>query len=68
MIKKFLQENPKINYTVISADASTMQEPFDRIASIPCSFFIDSAGKIKLSTAGLLTLGEIKGILQAEWP
>jgi thiol-disulfide isomerase/thioredoxin len=68
VIKRFLQENPRINYTIISADASTMAEPFDRIASIPCSFFIDSAGKIKLATAGLLTLGEIKAILQAEWP
>lgn len=67
-IKKFLQENPKINYTVFSADASTMPEPFDRIASIPCSFFIDSAGKIKLATAGVLSLGEIKAVLQAEWP
>jgi peroxiredoxin len=68
VIKKFLQENPRINYTVISADASTMSAPFDKIASIPCSFFIDPAGKIKLATAGLLTLGEIKAILQAEWP
>ncbi len=68
VIKKFLQENPKMNYTVFSADASTMADPFDKIASIPCSFFIDSAGKIKLATAGLLTLGEIKAILQAEWP
>jgi len=67
-IKKFLKENPKINYTVFSADASTMPDPFDRIASIPCSFFIDSAGTIKLATAGLLTLGESKAILQAEWP
>ena len=68
VIKKFLQENPRINYTIISADVSTMAAPFDKIASIPCSFFIDSAGKIKLATAGLLTLGEIKAILQAEWP
>jgi len=67
-IKQFLKENPKINYTVFSADASTMPEPFDRIASIPCSFFIDSAGKIKLATAGVLSLGEMKAILQAEWP
>jgi len=67
-IKKFLKENPKINYTVFSADASTMPDPFDRIASIPCSFFIDSDGKIKLATAGVLSLGEMKAILQSEWP
>ncbi|MHC4396808.1 MAG: TlpA family protein disulfide reductase [Planctomycetota bacterium] len=67
-IKKFLQENPRINYTVFSADPRTMPDPFNSIASIPCSFFIEPAGKIKLATAGLLTLGEIKAILQAEWP
>jgi peroxiredoxin len=65
MVKDFVKRN-KINYTVFSADADTMPSPFSRIFGIPCSFFIDKNGKIKLATEGLLSLGEIKAILQAE--
>ena len=64
-VKDFVEQN-KINYTVFSIDGSTMPLPFSRISGIPCSFFIDSEGKIKLATEGLLSLGEIKAILQAE--
>jgi peroxiredoxin len=64
-VKAFVEQN-KINYTVFSIDPSSMPSPFDHISSIPCSFFIDSEGKIKLATEGLLSLGEIKAILQAE--
>jgi peroxiredoxin len=64
-VKAFVEQN-KINYTVFSTDPGTMPSPFDRISGIPCSFFIDSEGKIKLATEGLLSLGEIKAILQAE--
>jgi peroxiredoxin len=64
-VKNFVEQN-KINYTVFSTDAAAMPPPFSRITGIPCSFFIDSEGKIKLATEGLLSLGEIKAILQAE--
>ncbi|MGA1980241.1 MAG: TlpA disulfide reductase family protein [Sedimentisphaerales bacterium] len=64
-VKDFVKQN-KINYTVFSADSGTLPLPFSRISGIPCSFFIDSEGKIKLATEGLLSLGEIKAILQAE--
>jgi peroxiredoxin len=64
-VKNFVEQN-KINYTVFSTDMGTMPSPFSRISGIPCSFFIDSEGKIKLATEGLLSLGEIKAILQAE--
>jgi peroxiredoxin len=64
-VKDFVEQS-KINYTVFSTDAGTMPSPFSRISGIPCSFFIDSEGKIKLATEGLLSLGEIKAILQAE--
>jgi peroxiredoxin len=63
-VKAFVEQN-KINYTVFSTDAGTMPLPFSRIFGIPCSFFIDPEGKIKLATEGLLSLGEIKAILQA---
>jgi peroxiredoxin len=64
-VKNFVEQN-KINYTVFSTDAAAMPPPFSRVSGIPCSFFIDSEGKIKLATEGLLSLGEIKAILQAE--
>jgi peroxiredoxin len=64
-VKNFVEQN-KINYMVFSTDMDTMPAPFNRITSIPCSFFIDSEGKIKLATEGLLSLGEIEAILQAE--
>jgi peroxiredoxin len=64
-VKGFVGQN-KINYTVFSVDGNTLPPPFNRINGIPCSFFIDPEGKIKLATEGLLSLGEIKAILQAE--
>jgi peroxiredoxin len=64
-VTDFVKRN-KINYTVFSTSESTMPSPFSRISGIPCSFFIDKQGKIKLATEGLLSLGEIKAILQAE--
>jgi peroxiredoxin len=64
-VKNFVEQN-KINYTVFSTDAAAMPPLFSRVSGIPCSFFIDSEGKIKLATEGLLSLGEIKAILQAE--
>jgi peroxiredoxin len=64
-VKDFVKQN-KINYTVFSIDPGSMPSPFDRISGIPCSFFIDPEGKIKLATEGLLSLGEFKAILQAE--
>lgn len=64
-VEDFVEQN-KINYTVFSIDPSTMPSPFNRVTTIPCSFFIDPEGKIKLATEGLLSLGEIKAILQAE--
>ena len=64
LVKKFVAQR-KINYTVLS-DRGTMPTPFNAIRSIPCSFFISPDGKIKLGTVGLLSLGTIKAILQAE--
>jgi len=36
------------------------------VSAIPSSFFIDPDGKIKLATMGLISLGEIEAILEAE--
>jgi len=69
LIKKFVADN-RMNYTVL-LEKGDMPAPFGVIriyktAGIPCSFFIDPEGKIKLATVGILTLESIKAILQAE--
>jgi hypothetical protein len=43
-----------------------MPKPYSLVNSIPSSFFIDPQSRIKLATEGVLSLGEIKAILQAE--
>ena len=65
LVEKFV-ENKKMNYTAFSSDTRAMPSPFNRIRGIPCSFFIDPRGKIKLATEGTLSLGEMKAILQAD--
>lgn len=68
IVKKFVaNQSVKINYTVLS-DPGSMPPPFNVINSIPCSFFIDAEGKVKLATVGTLSLSAIKDILKAEWP
>lgn len=64
-VKQFVADK-KINYTVLTTGTDDMPEPYSRVRGIPCSFFIDPEGKIKLATEGLLPLGAIKAILQAE--
>jgi peroxiredoxin len=64
-VKSFVEQN-KINYTVFSVDSAVMPPPFSRVNGIPCSFFINPEGKIKLATEGLLSLSEMKAILEAE--
>jgi peroxiredoxin len=65
LVKRFVA-NKKINYTVFSANAGNMPAPYNQVRNIPCSFFIDSEGKIKLATEGLLSSSETRAILQAE--
>lgn len=65
-VKNFVERNKTINYTVFSCQVRDMPAPYNRVNSIPSSFFIDPNGKIKLATEGLLSLGSIKAILQAE--
>ncbi len=69
LIKKFAAAK-KMNYTVL-LEQNNMPPPFGviriyRTSGIPCSFFINPDGKIKLATSGLLSLGYMKAILQAE--
>jgi peroxiredoxin len=64
LVRQFVA-NQKINYTVFSVGATDMPAPYNQVRSIPCSFFINPDGKIKLATEGLLSLDETKAILQA---
>ena len=65
LVKRFAADR-KVNYTVISANTLAMPSPYNSIRAIPSSFFIDSEGKIKIATEGVLSLDAIKAILQAE--
>lgn len=71
LVKKFAALH-KMNYTIL-LDKGNMPAPFGvmRIYStigIPGSFFVNPEGKIKLATSGTLSLGEIKAIMEADWP
>jgi len=66
MVKSFVAQNNQINYTVLSVESSDLPAPYNLVNSIPCSFFIDPQGAIKLATVGLLQLSDMKAILQAE--
>lgn len=68
LVKRFV-EKQRINYTIL-LDTGNMPKPFGFMrvygtGGVPCSFFIDAEGKIRLGTSGLITLNEIKAILQA---
>ena len=54
-----------INYAVASIDISLLPAPFIGVASIPTTFIVDRNGKIKLAVEGLVSLEEIKVIMQA---
>ena len=68
MVKDFVAENKRINYPVLAVDPGALPQPYNTVDDIPCSFFIDPQGKIKLATVNTLQLGEMKRILQAQWP
>jgi cytochrome c-type biogenesis protein len=69
VVKKFVADQ-MINYTIF-LDKGNMPAPFGfmriyRTTGVPCSFFINAEGKIKLAASGLLSLDEIKAVLHAE--
>ncbi len=64
LVKGFVAQ-AQMNYTVLT-DPGTLPSPYNTVNAIPSSFFIDRQGKIKLGTSGLISLEEIKAILQAE--
>ena len=57
-------ETKKMNYTVLLNNAY-LPRPFI-VEGLPTSFYIDPEGKIKIATSGMQTLGDMKGLLEAE--
>jgi peroxiredoxin len=64
VVKKFVAKT-KMNYTIL-LDPGILPGPYNTIRAIPSSFFIDSDGRIKLGSTGLVSLAEIKAIFAAE--
>jgi peroxiredoxin len=64
LVKRFAAQM-KLNYTIV-VDRGNMPSPYRDVQGIPSSFFIDSEGKMKLATTGLISLEESKAILEAE--
>jgi len=65
LVKNFAV-NREINYTVFSYNTFALPSPYGQVRGIPCSFFIDSQGRIKLATEGTLSLSDMQAILQAQ--
>ena len=63
-VKSFVAK-AKMNYTIL-LDPGGLPAPYNSVRAIPSSFFIESDGKIKLGSTGLVSLEEIKAILAAE--
>jgi peroxiredoxin len=64
LVKKFVAQ-AKINYTIL-LDTGVLPGPYNSINAIPSSFFIGPDGKIKLVSAGIVSLEEIKAIFEVE--
>jgi len=58
----------KVNYPIFAVETKALGRPYNAISGLPTIFFIDTKGKIKLATTGLLQLADFKAILEAEWP
>ena len=64
LVKQFAAQQ-KINYAVI-AGPGPMPSPFDSVEYTPTNFFIDSQGRIKLASIGLMSADEIRAVLQTQ--
>jgi peroxiredoxin len=64
LLRSFVAQQ-NVNYTILT-QSDRLPKPYAEVNTIPCSFFIDPQGKIKLATVGLLPLSDIKAILQAK--
>jgi len=63
-LKSFVAQNP-VNYTVLSSAGAALVSPYADVQNVPSAFFIDSEGKIKLATMGLMPQADAVKILDA---
>ena len=64
-IKQFAQQK-NLNYTVASVQTRLLPQPFNYIRALPSACFIDKKGNIKMAAEGVVTIQEIRAILQIE--
>src|SRR3972149_6773370 len=58
----------EFNYLVFAIGSEGAGTLYDSVNSLPTVFFIDTEGKIKLVTSGLMPLDNFKAVLEAQWP
>jgi len=64
-IRAFVKGQSNINFPVIATTAEALPNPLNQVEFLPCSFFIDAQGKVKLVTEGPVSNDDIKAILRA---
>ena len=65
LLKRFVVAK-RLNYTVLRISSGNIPIPYSMVDSIPCTFFITAEGKLKVAAVGVLSLNEVKAILEAK--
>ena len=58
----------ELNYTVFAVGSDGAGTLYDSVVGLPTVFFIDTEGKIKIITSGLMPFDDFKATLEAQWP
>jgi thiol-disulfide isomerase/thioredoxin len=64
-IRQYVQGQTSINYPIVAAQAESLPEPLNQVEFLPCSFFVNPKGEVKLVTEGLVPVNDMKSILRA---
>jgi peroxiredoxin len=66
LVKKAAEEQG-INYTVLTSSGDVLlPAPFDKVETVPSSFFIDPDGSFKVAINGMVPATDAKAIVQAQ--
>lgn len=65
-IRQAVQAQTSINYPIVALAASSLPKPLNEVEFLPCNFFIDKQGEIKIVTEGLVPVQDMKSILRAQ--
>lgn len=63
-IRAYVQGQSNINYPVVATTAEALPNPLNQVEFLPCSFFINPKGEVKLVTQGQVPVNDIKSILR----